>query len=189
MDRRVDTDVTDEPDATADATGAPPAERSGPPAGWYVEDGSGRQRWWDGQEWGVYAPPSSSSPSDGSVIPLLAHLSFFLAAILAPGIMLAVVKDDEDAQWHAREALNFQITFFILWFGMFIVGFVTVFAEIIGASPDPGAPPIPFFVMIALAFPLMLGAMGMSVYAAVKAYRGERWRYPLCLRLFKGDSD
>ena len=24
------------------------------PAGWY-DDGSGRQRWWDGSAWGVYA--------------------------------------------------------------------------------------------------------------------------------------
>ena len=29
------------------------------PAGWY-DDGSGRQRWWDGSAWGVYAQDVSS---------------------------------------------------------------------------------------------------------------------------------
>lgn len=30
------------------------------PAGWY-DDGSGRQRWWDGWQWGPYAPEQHSS--------------------------------------------------------------------------------------------------------------------------------
>ena len=30
------------------------------PAGWY-DDGSGRQRWWDGSAWGVYAQDVSSA--------------------------------------------------------------------------------------------------------------------------------
>ena len=29
------------------------------PAGWY-DDGTGRQRWWDGNAWGVYAQDVSS---------------------------------------------------------------------------------------------------------------------------------
>lgn len=32
-----------------------------PPAGWY-DDGSGRQRWWDGAAWGPYAPNSTPAP-------------------------------------------------------------------------------------------------------------------------------
>lgn len=31
-----------------------------PPAGWY-DDGSGRQRWWDGQQWGPFAEQEASS--------------------------------------------------------------------------------------------------------------------------------
>ena len=35
---------------------------SPPVAGWYPDpDGSGRERWWDGTEWGVAPPPPSSS--------------------------------------------------------------------------------------------------------------------------------
>jgi len=37
------------------------------PAGWY-DDGSGRQRWWDGQQWGIFADEFSAqaSTTDGS---------------------------------------------------------------------------------------------------------------------------
>ena len=36
------------------------------PAGWY-DDGSGRQRWWDGSQWtDNYAPAGDSAPEDGS---------------------------------------------------------------------------------------------------------------------------
>lgn len=36
------------------------------PAGWY-DDGSGRQRWWDGSQWtDNYAPAGDSAPADGS---------------------------------------------------------------------------------------------------------------------------
>ena len=33
-----------------------------PPAGWYAEPGSGRQRWWDGSVWGDYAPVAQVAP-------------------------------------------------------------------------------------------------------------------------------
>ena len=33
------------------------------PAGWY-DDGSGRQRWWDGSAWGVYAQDVSLAPAE-----------------------------------------------------------------------------------------------------------------------------
>ena len=33
------------------------------PAGWY-DDGSGRQRWWDGSAWGVYAQDGSPAPAE-----------------------------------------------------------------------------------------------------------------------------
>jgi len=52
-----------------------------PPPGWY-DDGSGRQRWWDGGQWTVYAQ-SGAAPA-GPVSPksrLVAFLlSFFLGA-------------------------------------------------------------------------------------------------------------
>jgi hypothetical protein len=31
--------------------------------GWY-DDGTGHQRWWDGQQWGPYAPPAQPAPQE-----------------------------------------------------------------------------------------------------------------------------
>ncbi|QNA93053.1 MULTISPECIES: DUF2510 domain-containing protein [unclassified Microbacterium] len=33
------------------------------PAGWY-DDGSGRQRWWDGQQWTEHFAPDAAAPAD-----------------------------------------------------------------------------------------------------------------------------
>jgi hypothetical protein len=49
---------------TNDPQGAPigaPAQAT--PAGWYPEPGTGRQRYWTGQEWGQYAPSTAAPPA------------------------------------------------------------------------------------------------------------------------------
>lgn len=40
-----------------------------PAANWYIEPGSGRKRWWDGNAWGAYAEPEASEvPPGGSSV-------------------------------------------------------------------------------------------------------------------------
>lgn len=43
-------------------------ENSSTPAGWY-DDGTGRQRWFDGTAWGQYAPNGESAPQAASADP------------------------------------------------------------------------------------------------------------------------
>ncbi len=59
-------------------------------AGWY-DDGSGKQRWWDGTQWGAYAKPKAALGTwaialgaAGILFALIPHVSGF-------GIFLAVV--------------------------------------------------------------------------------------------------
>lgn len=60
------------------------------PAGWY-DDGSGRQRWWDGQQWGVFANEgaaptatmTAASVTPGAVGPKKLNVLALIAAIVA----------------------------------------------------------------------------------------------------------
>ena len=76
-------------------------------------------------------------------------------------------EDDAEAEWHAREALNFQIS---LWIWSFIG--VLLALSVIGLP-------------VAIVGFIFGGTFSLIVtlIAAVKAHQGERWEYPLCFRL------
>ncbi len=70
-----------------------------PPAGWYVEAGSVRQRYWDGFSWGPYAPTSSPSvlinQSDGRTAMIVGY-SMAGASLIVPivgiaGLVLGII--------------------------------------------------------------------------------------------------
>lgn len=70
----------------------------GPPAppGWYPEPGSGRQRYWDGQTWGVYAPPvAPPNPDDGRTLQIvgysMAGLALALPILGLAGLVLGIL--------------------------------------------------------------------------------------------------
>lgn len=73
------------------------------PPGWY-DDGSGHQRWWDGQQWGLYAPqpvvavepvrpPKNGMAPAGFVVGLIALLLCWLPFVnvifIALGILIS----------------------------------------------------------------------------------------------------
>jgi hypothetical protein len=71
-----------------------------PPEGWY-DDGSGRQRWWDGAAWGGYAgdfgpapqpPTSTAKPKSLAIAALIVGIIAFLTGLLPViGIILGLV--------------------------------------------------------------------------------------------------
>ena len=95
---------------------------------------------------------------------MLAHLSYFVFAIVAPLIILVVLGprsafvDDQ-----AKEALNFHIT-------LLIAAIVSCGAHPRGDRPDPAA--------------RRGGSYGLvfAILAAVRSYDGEPYRYPVTLR-------
>ncbi|MHC4375002.1 MAG: DUF4870 domain-containing protein [Planctomycetota bacterium] len=104
----------------------------------------------------------------------MAHLSTFAGLavpfgnVLGPLIIwLSMREDDAEAEWHAREALNFQIS---LW----IWGFIGVLL----ALSVIGLPVAIVGFIFGGTFSLIV-----TLIAAVKAHQGERWEYPLCFRL------
>ncbi|MBL4570159.1 MAG: DUF4870 domain-containing protein [Alcanivorax sp.] len=96
----------------------------------------------------------------------LAGLVVPFGNILGPLIMWLVKKDQSDfVDDQGKEALNFNITISIAGFIAFLLMFVVIGGLLL--------PIIGIFWLV------------MTIIAAVKANGGERYRYPLTIRLIK----
>jgi uncharacterized Tic20 family protein len=114
-----------------------------------------------------YPPPGYAQPlraDEERLWSLLSHLSYFVLGIIAPLIvMLTLGTRSPYVRHHAVEALNFHIT---LWIAGIVSGFLILI--VIG--------------IFLLPLVLLLGAI-FSIIAAVQAYQGQLYRYPISLRL------
>lgn len=96
---------------------------------------------------------------------VLAHIAGLVTSWVGPLVLYLIKKSqpgEERAAAAAREALNFQITLFLVVMALMI--------SVIGMF---------------LLFAPMLFNLVFSIIAAVKASNGEDYRYPLTLRLVK----
>lgn len=165
-----------------------------PPPGWYP-DPTGTIRWWDGWSWGPVANPGGGfSSSNTKVLAVVSHLGSLFGGFLLP-LVIYLIADREDRylRHHASEALNFQITFSLVWF----VGFLLFFASTIGGAVlfgngegggEAGLAAgivLVWFVMMAS----MVASMVFGVIGAVRASQGVWWRYPVCIRFVRGAVD
>ena len=113
---------------------------------------------------GYHPPPQPLSPDDERLWSLLSHLSFFVLGIIVPLIvMLTLGTRSQYVRHHAVEALNFHIT---VWIASVVAALTIIIA--IGVVLLPAV--------------LIVGAV-LTVLAAVQAYHGELYRYPLSIRL------
>lgn len=169
----------------------PPPQRpaSTPPPGWY-HDGN-VMRWWDGEVWGPAAPDAGPS-SDDRTFSILSHAGALVGGFVVP-LVFYVVSDDEtrpQTRWHAREALNFQITFMLVYLVSFVVFFVGLaLAGVFGTTESNAAAGVGFAVTMGLFFIFVFGAVIVnyvfSIIAAVRASQGIRWKYPVNIRFVK----
>lgn len=96
---------------------------------------------------------------------VLAHIGGLFTSWIAPLVIFLIKKSDEGAAFttaNAKEALNFQITLFIVYMIM-MFSFVGL-----------------FLIFIPIVFNFVV-----CIVAAVKASNGVSFRYPLSLRLIK----
>ena len=99
---------------------------------------------------------------------MLTHLSGIILCFIVPLVVWLTQKDKPDRVWlnvQAKEALNFQITMFIV----YIICKVLILL-IIGI----------FLLPIAWIFNLVF-----CIIAALKVYEGVSYRFPFALRLIK----
>ncbi len=116
------------------------------------------------------APPAGAGTSDEHTWAMLCHLSALAAYVGIPfgnivgPLIVWLVKREESAfvDDQGKEAVNFQIS-------MFIYGVVAALLILV-------------LVGIVLLPALLVFNLVMIVVASVRANRGERFRYPLCIR-------
>lgn len=119
----------------------------------------------------VTTPPTPQTPTLSNeqrtlslctyLIPLVTSSSF-----IAP-LIIWLLKKGEDSyiEQHAKESLNFQITFMIF-------GFITY---------------LTIFILIGfLLFPaVLITYITFSIIASIKAYKGETYKIPVCIHFIK----
>lgn len=129
-------------------------------------------------------PPAVGPSAEEKQWAMFAHLSALVGGILTSGwagsigcfigpLVIWLVKKDTmpfvDDQ--GKEALNFNITVGIVFLALLILSIVTFGIGLIVA--------VPLWIIIGIAW------LVFTIIAAVKANNGERYRYPLTLRLIK----
>ena len=108
---------------------------------------------------------TATAASEDRTFAILAHIGGLFTSWVAPLVIYLIKKDEPGetfATENAKEALNFQIT-------LFIVFMVLTFS----------------FIGIFLIFIPMIFNLVVTIMAAVKASNGVSFRYPLTLRLIK----
>jgi uncharacterized Tic20 family protein len=163
------------------------------PAGWHTDPlGRFQLRYWDGERWTEHvstngvpsvSPLDAPPPPGGAMVPavvagtsldpnvvtsedktwaVLGHIFGWLIAVIA---LLVRGNERPFVRDQAIEALNFDITVFLA-----AIACIPLIFLIIG---------IPLLLVI------IIGSFVLHIVAAVAAGRGERYRYPFCLRLIK----
>jgi uncharacterized Tic20 family protein len=89
-------------------------------------------------------------------------------------IYLTAGKDDPFVKHHASEALNFAITYLAASSAVMPFFIAGIFF-----------PPLFLLIFFGL-FALIVGHLVWLVMASVKAYQGEWWCYPVCIRVVRG---
>lgn len=117
----------------------------------------------------AYAAPTGEQPlsqSDERLWAMLAHLSEIVLALIAPLLIMVLLgKRSAFVEDQAKEALNFHITLLIA----SVVSWILVFV----------------FIGIFMLIAVIIYGLVFAIIAAIKAYNGELYRYPITFRFVK----
>jgi uncharacterized Tic20 family protein len=151
-----------------------------PPPGWYHDGLS--LRWWDGGQWGPYAPvPQPVNPIEsGRTLAVLSHLGLFLGGFILP-LVLRLTEGERNpyVKHHATEALNLNLTVLLVYVSLYPTSFIAMMAtggRLVWLL-------VPVLVLVFASFVL---AAVFSIVGAVRASHGHWYRYPLVIRFVKG---
>ena len=123
-------------------------------------------------------PPEDSSDSRAWAVG--AHLSPWVIGFLGPLFIWLAKKEDPYVEYHARGALNYQLSLMLYAFGWILIGTTAFVAlAVFGAGVVAGIVfGLGFLAFIYLAFvPPIMGA--------IKASNGQIYRYPVTIRFVR----
>jgi uncharacterized Tic20 family protein len=151
-------------------------------------------RWWDGSTWGPFAQNPQQN-SDDRTLAMLSHAGVLIGGFIVPLVMYLISDDEKrpNTRFHAREALNFQLTFLAVYFGAFILLFGGIavgggFAE--QGDTLSGGTVVALFVSLGVFFVVIITMVVLnfvfSIKGAIRANQGVRWKYPLRFAFVKG---
>ena len=126
----------------------------------------------------IQASNAFSSAQDSKNMALLNWLGCLFFGFIPPLILLLVKKDDAYVQSQAKEALNWSITFFITYIGLWIVAMVLGFILAFVWAPLAF---IPMLFLFLYAFSHLI----FCVMGAIKCSAGQDFKVPFNIRLIK----
>lgn len=137
--------------------------------------GGGYSGYGGGRETSRPAGSDDLRPADQRMWATLTHVAGIVVPVLAPLVAFLVLKDRGlFVRDQTKEALNAHISLALYFVGLYIAFSILTLITVGLFSPLLALPPL-------LWFPLVL----FGVLAAVASNRGERYRYPLVLRLVR----
>ncbi len=124
--------------------------------------------------------------SDEKTMATLAQVLQLVGSWIAPLIIFLIRRKSRFVAFHAVQALLWQCTFLVLWFGSMALLLITTIPPMTKAAPN-SPPPAGFFLGF---FGFWLAMMGFTalnlvigIYFGIKAGRGEWAAYPLLGKL------
>ena len=110
---------------------------------------------------------------------MLIHFSGIAVVTMVPGVNILApfilwILRKKESSWidlQGRRVLNFQIGWSVITLILLAFAYILTFV-LIG------------FLLYPLVGFMILGNMILSVYAGIKAYRGENYRYPVSIKVF-----
>ncbi|CAN5254451.1 DUF4870 domain-containing protein [soil metagenome] len=132
------------------------------------------------------APAAPLSEADDKLWASLAHFGGVLWIL--PSLIIFLVLKDRGAKTRveAKEALNFQITFLIVYIALWII-YGILSAVFVGIAVATGAYGLASISQIFFFLPLIAWILNVvfSVLGGIKVQGGGSYRYPFALRLVK----
>lgn len=120
------------------------------------------------------------------LLALLTSWAFGIAGVVGAGAVYLLKRDDSAfVAEHAREAINFNLTMFLYLCAAMLVALVLFGATVftLGLGLIVTAPAA--LLLLLAAFVVAVMWLVCSVVAIFKAWNGERYRYPLTIRLLR----
>ncbi|MEM0969330.1 MAG: DUF4870 domain-containing protein [Verrucomicrobiota bacterium] len=129
-------------------------------------------------------PPEALRPEDERLYATLIHLSSLLWFFSLPGVLGALIlwllkrERSEFVDRHGKQAMNFQLTIFLVMAAVSLFAVLSVVLSFLGGF-------LFFLPLWGGVIALFVVQLVLGIQAAIVASRGEYYQYALCFQFFR----